>query len=36
MARLMVPSVDKINQIPHTDVISPTFEGDDGDNVWQV
>jgi len=31
-----VASVDKTNQIPHTDVISPTFEGDDGDDVWQV
>jgi hypothetical protein len=29
----MVASVDKTNQIPHTDVISPTFEGDHGDNV---
>jgi hypothetical protein len=36
MAWLVVLSVDKISQIPHTDVISPTFEGDDGDNVWQV
>jgi hypothetical protein len=32
----VVASVDKTNQIPHTDVISPTFEGDDGDDVWWV
>jgi hypothetical protein len=36
MARLMVANVDKTNQIPHTDVISPTFEGDDVDDVWWV
>ncbi len=36
MARLVVVSVDKTNQIPHTNVISPTFEGDDGDDVWLV
>jgi hypothetical protein len=36
MARLVMASVDKVNQTPHTDVISPTFEGDDGDDVWQV
>ncbi len=35
MARLVV-SVDKIGRIPHTDVISLTFEGDDGDDVWWV
>jgi len=34
MARLVVANVDKVNRIPHTDVISPIFEGDDGDNVW--
>jgi len=32
----VVASVDKTSQIPYTDVISPTFEGDDGDDVWQV
>ncbi len=32
----VVANVDKANQIPHINVISPTFEGDDGDNVWQV
>jgi hypothetical protein len=36
MARLVVASVDKINQIPHNDMIPLTFEGDDGDNVWRV
>jgi hypothetical protein len=34
MAWLVVASVDKTNRIPHTDLISPTFKGDDGDNVW--
>jgi hypothetical protein len=34
MAQLVVASVDEISWIPHIDVISPTFEGDDGDNVW--
>jgi len=34
MARLVVASVDKTNRIPHIDVISSTFEGDDGDDVW--
>jgi hypothetical protein len=34
MAQLVVASVDKVNQIPHTNVISPTFERDDGDDVW--
>ncbi len=29
----MVANVYKTNRIPHTDVISPTFEGDDCDNV---
>jgi hypothetical protein len=33
MAQLVIVSVDKVNRIPHTDVISPTFEGDDGDDV---
>jgi hypothetical protein len=36
MAWLMVVNVDKASQIPHTNVISPTFERDDGDNVWRV
>jgi hypothetical protein len=36
MAQPMVASVDKTSRIPHNDVISPTFEGDDGDNVWLV
>jgi hypothetical protein len=36
MARLVVASVDKTSWIPHTDVISPTFEGDDDDNFWPV
>jgi hypothetical protein len=34
MAWLVVVSVDKANWIPHINVISPTFEGDDGDDVW--
>jgi hypothetical protein len=33
MAQLVIASVDKVNWIPHTDVISPTFERDDGDDV---
>ncbi len=36
MTWLVVKSVDKTSQIPHTNVISLTFEGDDGDDVWQV
>jgi hypothetical protein len=36
MAWLVVASVNKANRIPHTDVISPTFERDDGDDVWWV
>ncbi len=36
MIWLVVASVDKNSQIPHTDVISLTFEEEDGDNVWQV
>ncbi len=35
MAQLVIVTVDKVN-IPHTEVISLTFEGDDGDDVWQV
>jgi hypothetical protein len=29
-------SVNKANQIPHINVISPNFEVDDGDGVWWV
>jgi len=36
MAQLVVASVDKANRTPYIDVISPTFEGDDGDDVWWV
>jgi hypothetical protein len=36
MTQLVVASVDKINRTPHINVISPTFEGDDGDDVWWV
>ncbi len=36
MVRLMVANVGKTSQIPHTNVIPPTFEGDDGDHVWRV
>jgi hypothetical protein len=36
MAQLMVANVDKVNRVPHIDVISLTFEGDDGDDVWWV
>jgi hypothetical protein len=36
MPRLVVGSVDKVNRIPHTNVIWPTFEGDDHDDVWRV
>ncbi len=36
MARLVVASVDKASWIPHTNVIPPTFEEDDGDDVWWV
>ncbi len=36
MTRLVVASVDKASQVPHIDMISFTFEGDDGDDVWQV
>ncbi len=32
----MVANVDKVSWIPHIDVISSTFEGDDGDNVQWV
>ncbi len=36
MARLVMASVDKVNWIPHNNVISPTFQGDDGDDVLWV
>jgi hypothetical protein len=36
MAQLVVASVDKASWIPHTNVIPPTFEGNDGDDVWWV
>jgi hypothetical protein len=36
MVRLVVPNVDKTSRIPHTNVIPPTFERDDGDNLWWV
>jgi hypothetical protein len=36
MAQLVVANVDKASWIPHINVISSTFEGDDGDNVWWV
>jgi len=32
MTQLMVASVDKVGWIPHSNVIPPTFEGDDGDD----
>jgi hypothetical protein len=35
MVWFVVASVGKANQIPHTTMIPPTFEEDDGDNVWQ-
>jgi hypothetical protein len=34
MAEPVVANTEKANQISHTNVISPTFEGDDGDDVW--
>jgi hypothetical protein len=38
LTQLVVANVDKASWIPHTNVISPTFEGDDDDDddVWQV
>jgi hypothetical protein len=36
MAQLVVAHANKTSWIPHIDVISPTFERDDGDDVWQV
>jgi hypothetical protein len=32
----VVASGDKTSRIPHIDMISFTFEEDDGDNVWRV
>jgi hypothetical protein len=29
----VVANIDKTSQIPHIDVISPTFEGDVGDDI---
>jgi hypothetical protein len=34
MVQLALANVDKANQISHIDMIPPTFEGDDGDDVW--
>jgi hypothetical protein len=34
MAQLVATNIYKVNQIPYTNVIPPTFEGDDGDDVW--
>jgi hypothetical protein len=34
MVQFVVVSVSKTSQIPHTNVIPSTFEGDDGNNVW--
>jgi len=36
MVWLVATSVDKTSQIPHTNVIPPTFERDNGDNLWWV
>jgi len=36
MAQLVVANVDEACWISHINVISPTFEGNDGDDVWQV
>jgi hypothetical protein len=36
MVRLVIANVDKASQILHIDVTPPTFEGDDGDDVWWV
>jgi hypothetical protein len=32
----VVTSIEKANWISHIDVLPPTFEGDDGDNLWWV
>ncbi len=36
MVQLVVANVDEACWISHINVISPTFEGNDGDDVWQV
>jgi hypothetical protein len=36
MVQLVAISIDKTTRIPHTNVIPPTFERDDGDNLWWV
>jgi len=36
MVQLAITNVDKVSQISHITVIPPTFEGDDGDDVWWV
>jgi len=36
MAQLVVVNIDKANRIPHANVIPPTFEGDNGDDLWWV
>ncbi len=36
MARPMATSIEKLSWISHTDLLPPTFEGNDGDNLWQV
>jgi hypothetical protein len=36
MVWLVMTSIDKINGIPHTNVIPPTFEGNDGDKLQWV
>jgi hypothetical protein len=36
MAWLVMASFDKAIQIPRIDMISPIFEGDDANDVWQV
>jgi len=32
---LVMASVKKVSWNPHTDVLPPTFEGDDGDDLWR-
>jgi hypothetical protein len=36
MVQLVMINIDKVSGIPHTNVIPPIFEGDDGDNLWRV
>jgi hypothetical protein len=36
MVQLVMTSIDKINGIPHTNVIPPTFERNDGDKLQWV